>query len=77
MFIYSIHKLTNVKRLTYNPNHTLANKILIYTLANKILIYIVADTIYKLTEDPVVTGQGALLVWLPQSIKPYLLWTQN
>ena len=61
MFIYSIHKLTNVKKLTYNPHNTLANKILIYAL----------------TEDPVVAGQGALPIKLPQGIKPYLLCTQN
>ena len=61
MLIYSIHKLTNVKRLTYNPNNTHANKISIYTL----------------TEDPMVIGQGALPVRLPQDIKSYLLCTQN
>ena len=41
-----------------------------YTLTNKILL----DT---LTEDPMVARQGALPVWLPQGIKPYLLCTQN
>ena len=68
MFIYSIHKLTNVKRLTYNPHNTIANKILIYTLV---------DIIYKLTKDPVVVGKGALPVRLPQGIKSYLLCTWN
>ena len=59
MFIHSMHKLTNVKRLTHNPYNTLANKILIYTL----------------TENLVVIGQGALPVRLPHGIKSYLLCT--